>query len=102
MEKLRELDKQLQSYQAEIKNIETLGVGDTPHPKGGGGTAFSPVFRHLAKEGMSSDCLIYLTDGYTGDFADEEPKFPVMFGLICDNPSFKPPFGETFRFDMNS
>jgi len=59
-------------------------------PKGGGGTAFSPVFSWVDKEGIEPACLIYLTDGY-GQFEGVPPDYPVLWALTSD---IKPPFGE--------
>lgn len=45
--------------------------------KGGGGTAFSPVFEYLEKEEQEPQLLIYLTDGY-GDIP-KKPPYPVLW-----------------------
>lgn len=92
---------------ASVQGEETLESGDVAHPKGGGGTAFAPVFAHLAGDLDGAACLVYLTDGYTtaGDLATcatFAPSFPVLWGLICDNPGFIPPFGETFKMDIHA
>lgn len=87
---------------SEIKGIEILTSGDTPKPKGGGGTDFRPVFRHLAKEGMESDCLVYLTDLMTSGFADVEPSFSVLWMAIAGYENTPVPFGEVVKFDIHA
>ncbi len=90
---------------AQIQGEETLYSGDTAHPAGGGGTAFAPVFKHLANDLDGAACLVYLTDGHgEGNAAIESlaPSYPVLWGLICDNEGFKPPFGECFRLDIHA
>lgn len=58
--------------------------------KGGGGTDFRPVFKEVAKRGITPSCLIYLTDG-AGDFPKGAP-YPVLW-VVVDNPSLQVPFG---------
>lgn len=88
---------------AEVQRVEVLREGDVPHPKGGGGTAFAPVFRWIEKNGLDgAACLVYLTDMCTSDWADKEPAFPVLWGVIGNwGNSIQPPFGETFKFDVH-
>lgn len=45
--------------------------------KGGGGTAFSPVFEYLGAEGLRPDLLVYFTDA-DAEFP-HEPEFPVLW-----------------------
>jgi predicted metal-dependent peptidase len=88
-----------------VQGDETIGRGDTPHPKGGGGTCFAPVFELLGDDLEGAACLIYLTDGWASDIAalaNISPAFPVLWGLIVENESFAPPFGEVFRIDIHS
>lgn len=54
--------------------------------KGGGGTAFKPVFDHIEKEMNGEvDGLIYFTDGECYNETIKTPKFPVLWALT---PSF--------------
>lgn len=66
-------------------------------PKGGGGTAFRPVFQHMKDESIKADLMLYLTDGYSWDFnelADLKPNFPVIWLHYEGDPDrFKPDFG---------
>ena len=65
-------------------------------PKGGGGTDFRPGFEKLKKEFYDISCVLYLTDGYCDSFP-EEPEYPVLWILTCENDNFKPPWGEVIR-----
>lgn len=62
-------------------------------PKGGGGTAFSPVFAWVKKQGDAPAGLVYVTDGECNDFGPP-PEYPVLWILTQRNDGFKPPFGE--------
>lgn len=64
------------------------------NPKGGGGTAFSPVFEYVEANDINLSALVYFTDGYCDDFPKSEPNYPTMWAVM-DNKSFNPPFGET-------
>ncbi len=89
---------------SEIRAVETLQSGDVAKPVGGGGTSFIPVFKHVSDLDGAA-CLVYLTDGYGDSPAALEPFapcYPVLWGLIRDNASFAPPFGEVFRFDVHA
>jgi len=59
-----------------------------PHPIGGGGTAFKPVFDYVKHSNITPDCLIYFTDLY-GDFP-EDPGYPVLWARTSDKTA---PFG---------
>ena len=48
--------------------------------KGGGGTAFEPVFDRVKELGASPELLIYLTDGW-GSFPEKKPSYPVIWVL---------------------
>jgi predicted metal-dependent peptidase len=58
---------------------------------GGGGTDFRPVFDWIAKQGVTPDALVYLTDGL-GSFPQHHPNYPVIWGNIL--PQAKYPFGD--------
>jgi predicted metal-dependent peptidase len=47
-------------------------------PNGTGGTAFSPIFLHLAQEGIEPECAVVLTDLCCNDFGDD-PGYPVLW-----------------------
>lgn len=67
---------------------EDLPIKFTMH--GGGGTDFRPPFKHIAKEGLSPACLIYLTD-MEGTFPSEAPEYPVLW--VSTQKNQKAPFG---------
>lgn len=46
--------------------------------KGGGGTAFAPVFDWVAEAGLAPAALVYLTD-LEGPSPGEEPAYPVLW-----------------------
>jgi len=45
---------------------------------GGGGTAFSPIFKFIEEEGIDPVACVVLTDLYCNDFGDE-PEYPVLW-----------------------
>lgn len=58
--------------------------------KGGGGTAFKPVFEHIEKKmSNETDGLIYFTDGCCWGETIKTPPFPVLWALT-------PPFDEKY------
>lgn len=70
-------------------------------PKGGGGTAYSPVFTKVEELGEEPVCMVYFTDGECDDFPKYEPDYPVLWGLTYKNSYFKPPFGTTIHMKEN-
>jgi predicted metal-dependent peptidase len=77
-----------------VDEVEEAGDIMALKPKGGGGTDFRPAFDWLAKENITPDALVYLTDGY-GTFPQAAPEYPVLWGSIT--PTLPPthyPFGE--------
>jgi len=66
--------------------------------KGGGGTKFWPVFEYAASLGRLIDCMAYLTDG-DGEFPDEPPPYPVIWGDISGSPE-KYPFGDVVNIPV--
>lgn len=60
--------------------------------KGGGGTSFVPVFEYAKTLDHPIDCMAYLTDG-DGQFPDEAPRYPVIWGSILRPPEHYP-FGD--------
>lgn len=68
----------------------------TVEMRGGGGTAFSPPFDWIERQGEQPVALIYFTDGYGYDFA-KEPPYPVLWVLDRNNKGFNPPYGDVIR-----
>ena len=46
--------------------------------EGGGGTAFTPVFDWIEREGLHPDALVYFTDG-DGEFPALPPHYAVLW-----------------------
>lgn len=66
-------------------------------PKGGGGTAFAPVFQQLKDEKAQANLLLYMTDGYAYDpnkIEKLQPPFPVVWLVYDGDPKFSASFGD--------
>lgn len=63
-----------------ICHTDAFGPDDTitVTPHGGGGTAFSPIFKHIDKEDIDPVATIVLTDLCCNDFGDP-PPYPVLW-----------------------
>lgn len=89
---------------ARVKQVLEITDGEMPETldaKGGGGTAFGPVFDWVEKEGLEPACVVYFTD-LQGKFPDQEPPYPVLWAVPETlRPAPPPPFGEriTLRLD---
>lgn len=57
---------------------------------GGGGTAFSPIFRYAEEHDLEPVCCVVLTDLYCSDFGPP-PAYPVLW---VTNASTEAPWGE--------
>ena len=84
----------------QVQRVETYEAGDelTLEPKGGGGTAFSDVFRWIGENAGDASAIIFFTDLYVYDFG-EAPHCPVIWSVYGDSREFdtlaaKAPFGE--------
>jgi predicted metal-dependent peptidase len=62
---------------------------------GGGGTAFTPVFEWIARDGRQPDSLVYFTDA-DGEFPQQAPDYPVLWLVKGKAPV---PFGR--RIQLN-
>ena len=60
------------------------------HPKGGGGTAFSPIFRYIDAKEIEPEACVVLTDLCCSDFGPQ-PGYPVMW---CSTHERRAPWGE--------
>lgn len=85
---------------AEVNAVEVYGPEDMiePHPTGGGGTDFCPVFDYVAEKDISPKCLIYLTDMY-GSFPTHAPEYPVLWATFTDWSQHPAPWGEHVEID---
>jgi len=79
-------------FDSKVKRADTFGTYDDVviNPKGGGGTAFSPVFKHIDAEGIQPVACVVLTDLCCDDFG-LAPDYPVLW-VSTDGKSA--PFGE--------
>ena len=83
-----------------VTQVDEYQEGDEINPNviSGGGTSFVPPFDYCEENDIEPDFLIYFTDGYCSNFADE-PDYPVLWVLFEDNPYFDPPYGEVATMD---
>jgi predicted metal-dependent peptidase len=79
-------------FDSEVCGYDSFGRDDEFHmePRGGGGTAFSPIFRYLDEHNIEPVACVILTDLVCNDFGGE-PSFPVLW---VSNHSDKAPWGE--------
>lgn len=87
---------------AEVHGVDEYTPEDFPisprdfKPKGGGGTAFTPVFDWAQASGIDPACLIYFTDMYPCEWP-REPEYPVFWAATTDVVG---PWGETVRVEV--
>lgn len=62
-------------------------------PHGGGGTAFSPIFKYVDEQAIDPVACVVLTDLYCNDFGDA-PQYPVLW-VSTEKVTEQVPFGET-------
>ena len=62
---------------------------------GGGGTAFSPIFKYVDEHGIEPTACVVLTDLCCNDFGDA-PQYPVLW-VSTEEVRDKVPFGETIE-----
>lgn len=79
-------------FDSEVSHHETYTPDDALDikPHGGGGTAFSPVFRFAEEHGINPVACMFLTDLYCSDFG-AAPDYPVLW---VSNGRDNAPFGE--------
>lgn len=66
-------------------------------PKGGGGTAFAPVWKWLDANDSAPEAMVYLTDLWCDDFG-KDPGYPVLWVTTAKEHA---PFGEVVRLDLD-
>ncbi len=89
---------------AEVAHFETITPDDLPLTpntfvkmmKGGGGTAFKPVFDYLQQHNIQSDMVLYFTDLCGSDFGPE-PQQPVIW---ITTHSEEAPWGKVIKLDL--
>jgi predicted metal-dependent peptidase len=79
-----------------VAGTETYHAGDVIAltPRGGGGTAFRPVFDWIARSDIQPVCAIYLTD-LDGDDFGPAPDYPVLWVSTGKTGA---PFGEVIPY----
>jgi predicted metal-dependent peptidase len=79
---------------------QTFAKGEEPviRVPGGGGTAFSPVWRKAEELGLNPKACVYFTDLDCYDFG-KEPEYPVLWAQWGSYPN-KPPFGEVVKVEL--
>lgn len=87
-------------FDSEVSHYDEFGQDDEPivKPHGGGGTAFSPVFKYMTEHGIEPVACIFLTDLCCDDFGDA-PDYPVLWVSTHDD---KAPFGEVVMMEDNN
>jgi predicted metal-dependent peptidase len=61
--------------------------------KGGGGTAFEPIFDKVKEMKMQPELLIYLTDAW-GSFPQKQPMYPVLWCVTSEAGMDHIPWGQ--------
>jgi len=79
-------------FDSKVSHYESYGPDDTLDikPHGGGGTAFSPVFRYAEEHDINPVACVFLTDLYCSDFGTA-PDYPVLWVSTGRDSA---PFGE--------
>ena len=73
----------------EFEDDDTVSMS----PCGGGGTAFSPIFKFIDEQGIDPQCCVVLTDLCCNDFGSE-PTYPVLW---VSNDQTKAPWGQVVK-----
>jgi predicted metal-dependent peptidase len=79
-------------FDSEVSHYEKYERDDSLNIKahGGGGTAFSPVFKYFADHDINPVACVFLTDLCCNDFGDQ-PAYPVLWVSTMEGEA---PFGE--------
>ena len=83
-------------FDSNVCHVDTFSPDDDVelNMHGGGGTAFSPVFKWLEDNDIHPAACVFLTDLYCSDFGDE-PAYPVLWVTTGKTQA---PFGEIVPF----
>lgn len=86
-------------FDSQVCGYEKFGPDDTVKltPHGGGGTAFSPVFKYIEKNSITPVACVFLTDLYCDDFGPK-PDYPVLW---VSNGETKAPWGEVVKIQTS-
>lgn len=82
-------------FDSRVCHHDQFDQSETPklQPHGGGGTAFSPIFRFIAKQEIAPVACVVLTDLCCSDFGDA-PDYPVLW---VTNDQTRAPWGEVVK-----
>ena len=80
-------------FDSRVAGIDSFSPDDEVvlNPRGGGGTAFSPIFRAIDEQGIDPVACVVLTDLYCNDYGDA-PHYPVLWVSTSDRN--ETPFGD--------
>lgn len=81
-----------------VERFEPDGPRLELHPKGGGGTAFQPVFDYFAKSDEPPCAVIYFTDLYGPE--PDDPGYPVLW-VTSERSQELAWFGELIRVELD-
>lgn len=84
-------------FDAEVSHYDVFMPDDEVRvaPHGGGGTAFSPLFKRIEQENIEPAAVVFLTDLYCNDFGPA-PDYPVMWVTTAATDA---PFGEVVEME---
>lgn len=89
-------------FDSRVCHTESFELGEEIRLKmhGGGGTAFSPVFKHIDKQIEQPIAVVMLTDLECDDFG-KKPDYPVLWACIDKRAKqSQVPFGEVIFVDV--
>ncbi len=86
-------------FDTRVSHHEHFDRDDDLHIEGhgGGGTAFSPIFRYVEEQGIEPTFLVVLTDLECADFGPQ-PHYPVLW---VTNHATHAPWGEVVEMHQN-
>ena len=90
---------------AEIHRVQEWEPEDGPlelELVGGGGTSHKPVWRWVEEHAPDVKCLVSFTDLCSDVGAEDEPAYPVFFGVVNGGPEPTAPFGEVLTLDCGA
>ena len=82
-------------FDSKVTHVDSFQADESPEIKahGGGGTAFSPVFREIEARNLEPSACVFLTDLCCSDFGPA-PGYPVLWASTHEGTA---PFGEIVR-----
>lgn len=82
-------------FDSTVSHHDSFGCDDelVVAPHGGGGTAFSPIFRYADEHGIEPVCCVVLTDLYCNDYGPP-PGYPVLWATTGATDA---PWGEVVK-----